>query len=202
MTDQRGWRAPADADERRRREQEWAAGQKEREKAWNAEFEKRQAAGEAEAREQQRVTGTARERESWGGGRRSGSIGFVDVTGPDGQPVRIAVVWLGRFRATAGRLHAYEPMRNLDGGGGTGEGVLLLIPIALLVGLNFGLRWLVLALLRRPRWAVAAKAGSERGKAGGNTVLLRTRDRAEAYRYAAALADRVERDGSAALTPR
>ncbi|MGA5820700.1 hypothetical protein ACPC54_22880 [Kitasatospora sp. NPDC094028] len=201
MADQRGWRAPADADERRQREREWAAAQKQREKVWNAEFAQRAAAGEAELRERQRIENTARERESWSGGRRTGSIGHVDTTGPDGEPVRIAVVWLGRLRATARPLHAYDPMRHLSGNAG-GEGVLLLIPIALLVGLNFGVRWLLLALLGRPRWAVAAKAGSERAKGGGNTVLLRTRRRSDALRYAAALADRIERDGAVALRSR
>ncbi|MEU3567460.1 hypothetical protein AB0E96_03375 [Kitasatospora sp. NPDC036755] len=200
MNSQRG--RQVDVEERLRREREWSAEQKKREKAWTAEFEQRQEARAAEELARQEGLSTAREREAWARGERDGSIGYVDVTGPDRRPVRIAVVWLGRLGATARPLHAYDPMRHVDGSGSGGEGVLLLIPIAALLGLNFGLRWLLLALLGRPRWAVAAKAGRDRGKRGGNTVLLRTRDRRQALRYAAALADRVERDGTAALTPR
>ncbi|MFE7588279.1 hypothetical protein ACFU6K_02685 [Kitasatospora sp. NPDC057512] len=196
MNSQRG--RQTDDEERLRRQWEWSAEQKKREKAWSEEFEQRQKTREAEDRALQESQSTTRERTAWARGERDGSIGYVDVTGPDRRPVRIAVVWLGRLGATHRPLHAYDPMRHVDGGGG-GEGVLLLVPIAALLGLNFGLRWLVLALLRRPRWAVAAKAGGNRGRRGGNTVLLRTRNRAEALKYAAALADRVERDGAAAL---
>lgn len=186
------------ADERREREQAWSTEQKKREKAWSEEFEQRRKAREAEDRELQESLSTTRERTAWARGERDGSIGYVDVTGPDRRPVRIAVVWLGRLGATHRPLHAYDPMRHVGGEAG-GEGVLLLVPIAAVLGLNFGLRWLVLALLRQPRWAVAAKTGGDRGKRGGNTVLLRTRNRAEALKAAAALADRVERDGAAAL---
>ncbi|MFI2611567.1 hypothetical protein [Kitasatospora sp. NPDC018619] len=189
------------ADERREREQAWSAGQKAREQAWTEQFEQRRQAGEAAEQELQERLAMAREREAWAHGRRSGSIGYVDVTGPDRRPVRIAVVWLGRFGATDRPLHAYDPLRHVGGSAG-GEGVLLLLPVAALLGLNFGLRWLVLALSGRRRWAVAVKAGRDRGRRGGNTVLLRTRDRAEALRYAAALADRIERGGTAALRSR
>ncbi|MFE7526714.1 hypothetical protein ACFU7Y_13425 [Kitasatospora sp. NPDC057542] len=199
MISQRGWQA--DGEERLRREQEWSAEQKKREKAWTEEFEERRKALQSE--EHQLATSIAANRAAWADGRRSGAAfaGYVDVTGPDAVPVRIAVVWLGRIGATRRPLNDYDPLRFVSGAGG-GEGVLLLIPVAALVGLNFGLRWLVLRLLGRPRWAVAAKAGSDRGKRGGNTVLLRTRDRATALKYAAALADRIEQDGTAALTPR
>ncbi|MET8545161.1 hypothetical protein ABZW03_31660 [Kitasatospora sp. NPDC004799] len=198
MSSQRGRRV--DAEERIRREQEWSAEQKKREKAWTEAFEQRQKVREAEQREHEEIRSTESERRAWTHGTRSGSIGYVDVTGPDGRPVRIAVVWLGRLFPTSRRLRAYEPLVNVDGT--AGEGVLLVIPIAILLGLNFGLRWLVLALLRRPRWAVAAKAGDDRHKRGGNTVLLRTRHRATALKYAAELADRIERDGAAALAAR
>ncbi|MFE7636256.1 hypothetical protein ACFU7Z_19700 [Kitasatospora sp. NPDC057518] len=196
MSNRGEWRVTAD--ERREREQAWSTEQKKREKAWSEEFEQRRKAREAEDRELQESLSTTRERTAWARGERDGSIGYVDVTGPDRRPVRIAVVWLGRLWATHRPLHTYDPMRHVGGEAG-GEGVLLLVPIAAVLGLNFGLRWLVLALLRRPRWAVAAKAGGDRGKRGGNTVLLRTRNRAEALKAAAAMADRVERDGAAAL---
>ncbi|MFD5431402.1 hypothetical protein ACFWJ4_04355 [Kitasatospora sp. NPDC127067] len=200
MSSQRG--RQIGADERRDRERAWTAEQKKRESAWTAEFEARQKAQQAEARERELATSIAANRTAWAEGRRTGAdaLGYVDATGPDAVTVRIAVVWLGRFRATRKRLNDYNPFRNVDPG--SGEGLIVLIPYAVLVGLDSGLRWLVLQLLGRPLWAVAAKAGSDRDKRGGNTVLLRTRDRAVALRHAAALADRVEQEGAAALTPR
>ncbi|MFD0273843.1 hypothetical protein ACFVHB_08005 [Kitasatospora sp. NPDC127111] len=196
--DERREREQAWSAEQKKREKAWTAEQKKREKAWTAEFEKRRQARETEDRERELRTSIAAERETWASGSRAGRTGFIDVAGPDGT-VRIAVVWLGRFGATARPLNDYSPLRHVVP---DGEGILLLIPVALLVGLNFGLRWLALALLGRPRWAVAAKAGPDRGGRGGNTVLLRTRDRSEALKYAAALADRVEQDGTAALRSR
>ncbi|MFE6054281.1 hypothetical protein ACFQ6N_26310 [Kitasatospora sp. NPDC056446] len=199
MNSQRG--RQLSGDERRERERAWSAQQKERERAWTEEFEKRGKVLEAEAREERFVTSVAQERLAWAEGRRAGSIGYVDVTGADGERVRIAVMWLGRFRATRKPLNDYDPFRQVEAG--AGEGLLLLIPYAVLVGLNAGLRWLVLRLANRPRWAVAAAAGPDRGKGGTrNLVLLRSRSRREALRYAAALADRVERDGTAALGSR
>ncbi|MFJ6622256.1 hypothetical protein ACIQOW_32335 [Kitasatospora sp. NPDC091335] len=200
MSSQRG--RQADGEERLRREREWSAEQKKREKAWSAEFEERRKAKEAEEQERRRAAAIASNRAAWATGRAGGSetIGYVDVTGPDAVPVRIAVVWLGRFGATARPLNDYRPLRNVDVGGG--EGIIYLIPYAALVGLNFGVRWLVLQLLGRPLWAVAARTGADRGGRGSATVLLRTRDRATALKRAAALADRVEQDGTAALRTR
>ncbi|MBV2154101.1 hypothetical protein [Kitasatospora sp. SUK 42] len=182
-------------EERQERERAWSADQKEREKAWTAEFEQRQKAAAAESYER----GVAQEREAWAKGERAGNIGYLDVTGPDGRRVRLAVVWLGRFRATSKRLNDYDPLRGFQA---FGDGALLLIPLAALVGLNFALRWAVLRLLGRPRWAVAAAVGPHVGTSGNNLVLRRFQARQDALRYAAALADEVERDGEAALTPR
>lgn len=93
MTGQRG--RQADGEERLRREREWSAEQRKREQAWTAAFEERRKAAEAEEREREIVTSIAANRTAWASGRRSGSdsIGYVDVTGPDAVPVRIAVVW-------------------------------------------------------------------------------------------------------------
>ncbi|MFF2077847.1 hypothetical protein ACFVXG_24205 [Kitasatospora sp. NPDC058162] len=189
-------RRPPTLEERQERERAWSAEQKKREKAWTAQFEKRQREQVAEAV----VTSTVQEREAWAKGERAGQIGYVDVTGPDDRRVRLAVVWLGRYRATAKPLNVYDPMRRF--GAAFGEGILVLIPIAALVGLDFVLRSTVLRLLGRPRWAVAAAVGPHVGTAGNNLVLRRCRSRREALRYAAAVADNVERDGAAALTPR
>ncbi|MER7850097.1 hypothetical protein ABTZ03_39890 [Kitasatospora sp. NPDC096077] len=189
-------RRPLSLEERQERERAWSAEQKKREKAWTAEFEERQRANGAEAV----ITSTVQEREAWAKGERAGRIGYLDVTGPDDLRVRIAVVWLGRFRATARRLNDYNPLRHA--GGDFGDGLLLTIPIAALAGLNFGLRWVVLRLFNRPRWAVAAAVGPHIGTCGHNLVLRRLRNRGEALRYAAALADDVEREGTAALRSR
>ncbi|MEV7599481.1 hypothetical protein AB0O91_19090 [Kitasatospora sp. NPDC089797] len=189
-------------EERQEREQAWSAEQRKRERAWTAAFEERQRAGAAEAA----LTSTAEERAAWAKGERGGRIGYLDVTGPAapagptgpaGEPVRIAVVWLGRYRATSRRLNDYVPLRGVGGDGC--EGTLLLIPVAALIGLDFGLRWTVLRLLGRPRWAVAAAVGPYIGTRGNNLVLRRFRNRKDALRHAAALADDVEREGPAAL---
>lgn len=191
-------------EERQERERAWSAEQKKRETAWTAEFEKRQKVLEAEGRERHRVEATAQERAAWAQGEQAGRIRYVDVTGPDDRRVRLAVVWLGRFRATARTLDDFDPLRHLSAA--AGEGLLLAIPLALLLavilGLDFVLRSTVLRLLGRPRWAVAAAVGPHVGTAGNNLVLRRCRSRREALRYAAAVADDVERDGTAALTPR
>ncbi|MFJ8625751.1 hypothetical protein ACIRD3_23270 [Kitasatospora sp. NPDC093550] len=201
MNSQRG--RQISADERRERERAWSAEQKKRERAWTEQFEKRQKVRETEDRERAHLAAIAGERQAWAEGRRTGSIGYLDVTGPDGVPVRIAVVWLGRFRATRKPLNGYDPLPAPELNGSGVEGILLFALYAVLVGLNSGLRWLVLRLADRPRWAVGAAAGPDRGKGGEhNTVLLRGRSRRQALRYAAALADRVEREGTAALTPR
>ncbi|MEU9042794.1 MULTISPECIES: hypothetical protein [unclassified Kitasatospora] len=200
MSSQRG--RQISVEERHEREQAWLVEQKKREKAWTAEFEKRQKVLEAEDRERRHVTSIAAERAAWAEGKRAGSVGFIDVTGPDEVPVRIAVMWLGRFRATRKPLNDYDPFRHVDGTGGGGDGLILLVLYTVLIGLNSGLRWLVLRLADRPRWAVAAAMGPDRGKGGpNNIVLLRSRSRRRALRSAAALADRVEQDGTAALTP-
>ncbi|MER7669187.1 hypothetical protein ABTY61_12015 [Kitasatospora sp. NPDC096128] len=199
MSNHRG--RQADADERRERERAWSAGQQERERAWSAEFEQRQRDLEVEYRERHRVEATARERRAWAGGGRDGGIGCVDVTGPDDRRVRLALVWLGGFRATRKPLSDQLPLRNL-GTPSDAVGLLLTVLVLTVLGLDFWLRWTVLTLLGRPRWAVAAAVGPHIGTAGNNLVLRRCRSRREALRYAAAVADDVERDGAAALTPR
>ncbi|MFD8782048.1 hypothetical protein [Kitasatospora sp. NPDC059599] len=201
MNSQRG--RQIDADERRERERAWSAEQKEREKAWTARFEERRKVIEAESRERLRAESIAAERAAWAKGERAGSIGYLDVTGPDEVPVRIAVVWLGRFRATRKPLDNHDPIPATDLSAAGGGGLLLFLLYVVLVGLNTGLRSLALRLTGRPRWAVGTATGPDRGKGGGNnTVLLRSHSHREALRYAAALADRVEQDGTAALTPR
>ncbi|MFJ9608191.1 hypothetical protein ACIRS1_17825 [Kitasatospora sp. NPDC101176] len=191
---------PVSGEERLQRERAWSAGQQEREAAWNARHEAQQKAWQAQERERQAARAAESERAAWTRGRRAGQVGHLDVTGPDGVPVRIAVVWLGRFRATTRPLNDYNPLRHVQPDGG--DGLLLLVPFALLVLLDFAVRWSFLRLTGRPCWAVAAAAGPDIGTRGRNLVLRRTPSRRPALLAAAALADRVERDGVAALTPR
>ncbi|MFJ9694122.1 hypothetical protein [Kitasatospora sp. NPDC101183] len=187
------------AEERQERERAWSIAQKERERAFDAAMEQRR----AEVAEEALVSLNAQERQAWATGKRGSRLRYLEVATPDGEQVRIAVIWLGRFRAARRPLKVYDP---LDGVMPDGEGVLLLLPIAAFLGLNFGIRWSFLRLIGRPCWAVAAAAGDDRGKGRGNVVVLRTRRRDTALRRAAALAGEVERTGRLALltplTPR
>ncbi|MET8702515.1 hypothetical protein ABZW10_27165 [Kitasatospora sp. NPDC004723] len=167
--------------------------QRRREREWTAEFERRAAATDAARAERTRVERAAALRAAWARGERGERHAFTEVGGPDGgEPVRIAVVWLGRFRAVA---RACRPSASGGGQITDGLGVVLLLPVLLLLGLDHGLRLLFLRLSGRPRWAVVAAVG-----AGGKPVVVhRGRDQRPAALAAAALAERVEREGAAAL---
>ncbi|MFE7563228.1 hypothetical protein [Kitasatospora sp. NPDC057500] len=90
MTDEVDERRAA-REERRRREREWTAA-----------FEQKAAADAARA-ERGRAECTAALRAPRVHGGRGGNHTFAEVTGPDGgEPVRIAVVRPGRYRACPG----------------------------------------------------------------------------------------------------
>ncbi|GAA1404417.1 hypothetical protein GCM10009639_50310 [Kitasatospora putterlickiae] len=179
-----------EVDERRAAREE----QRRREREWTAEFERRASAADAARAERARAERTAALRAAWAGGERGGSHSFAEVTGPDGgEPVRIAVAWLGRHRAVArafrdGPTHGQisDPL-----------GIAIVAVAALVLGLDHGIRRLILRLSDRPRWAVVAAVGPD-----GKPVLVHhDRDERPVALAAAALADRVEREGPTALRP-
>ncbi|MER7704275.1 hypothetical protein ABTX81_15410 [Kitasatospora sp. NPDC097605] len=142
------------ADERRAAREE----QRRREREWTAEFERRAAAADAARAERERAERNAALRAAWVRGTRGGNHAFAEVAGPDGgEPVRIAVVWPGRHRAAR---------RAFRGGPTHGPisdpvGLLLVIAVGLVPGLDLGVRRLVLRLSDRPRWAVVAAVGAK-----------------------------------------
>jgi hypothetical protein len=172
-----------------------AQDQRRREQEWLARFEQRQAELTAQAEAQRRDGAMAAERARWAEGKRGGQedYGYVEVTGPDAEPVRIGVVWLGRFRAVARAFRT-------TGGGPVGlvdpYAIVILVAFGLVLLANFAVRWALLRLTGRPRWAVVVAVGA----GGEGTVVLRGRDRAQIARAAAALADRVEQEGASAAT--
>ncbi|MFF7455093.1 hypothetical protein [Kitasatospora sp. NPDC008115] len=106
--------------------------------------------------------------------------------------MRIAVVWLGRHRAVA---------RAFRGGPTHGRisdplGFAIVAVTALVLGIDHGIRRLILRLSDRPRRAVAAV-----GPDGEPVLVHHDRDERPVALAAAALADRVEREGPAALHP-
>lgn len=185
-------------DERRRREREWSA-----------EFERRAAAGALARTEREkadevaaRVRRTVERRAGWARGERGHLGEIVEVAGPvadgpgavAGEPVRIAVAWRGRFRSVA---RAFRPV-SVPTFETVGEGFLFVVPYAVLFGLYRGTGRLVLTLTRRPAWAVVAAVGP-----GRPFVVQACADGRTAAEAAAALADRVEQEGAAAvLVPR
>ncbi|MFE1320051.1 hypothetical protein [Kitasatospora phosalacinea] len=166
--------------ERLRREREWVEALEKRIQERNAVERARR---EAEARQA--------ERDSWGKGERGAAGSHTEVTGPDGEPVRIAVVWLGRHQAVAQAFRPSSSM-NLET---SGEAFLLVIPYLLLLGLYRATCWLLLELRRGPRWAVAVAVGPT----ARPVAVLRGRDREQVIRAASDLAARVEQEGAAAV---
>lgn len=71
------------------------------------------------------------------------------------------------------------------------------IVAAAVVVLFLTFRWLFIELTGRPHFVVTAYPDGD-----GEHVAARTRRRAAALKAAATLADRIERDGATALTPR
>ncbi|MER5355901.1 hypothetical protein ABT093_36975 [Kitasatospora sp. NPDC002551] len=178
----------AEVDERRAAREE----QRRREREWTAEFERKAAAADAARAERERAGRAAALRACWARGERGESHAFAEIAGPDGgEPVRIAVVWLGRFRAVP---RAFRGSLT-HGAIGDGLGFLILLAVALLVGLHHVVRRLFLRWSGGPRWAVVGTAGP----GGKHVVVRRERDVGPAALAAAELADRVEREGAAAL---
>ncbi|WP_380279394.1 hypothetical protein [Kitasatospora purpeofusca] len=174
-------------DERAAREE-----QRRREREWTAEFERRAAATDAARAERARAESAAALRACWARGERGERHTFVEVVGPDGgEPVRIAVVWLGRYRAVRRAFRGSITHGSVS----DGLGFVIVAAVALVLGLHHVVRRLLLRLSDGPRWAVVAAVGP----GGKHVVVLRERDEPPAAFAAAALADRIERDGAAGL---
>ncbi|MEU6232074.1 hypothetical protein [Kitasatospora sp. NPDC047058] len=146
----------------------------------------------------------ALQRKAWARGDGIKHADSVEVTGPDGEPVRIRVQWgLGTGEPEPGTGKG----GGKRGGRGTGAigdpvGVIAAVVVAVLALLGLGLavkyatRWLYLELTGRPHYAVVAEDGARR------TVTTRSRRRRESLLAAAALADEIERTGTAAVRAR
>ncbi|MFG2909357.1 hypothetical protein ACGF13_30355 [Kitasatospora sp. NPDC048286] len=141
--------------------------------------------------ERENAGAMALQRKAWARGDKTGFAGCVKVAGPDGLPVLIAIERPFRYR---------EPAK-----GSSGEKllyVLAVIPfmeiaVTAVVVLFLAFRWLFIELTGRPHFEVTALP-----EGGREQVLARTRRRPAAMKAATALADEVERSGTAALTPR
>ncbi|WP_416874854.1 hypothetical protein [Kitasatospora sp. SC0581] len=133
----------------------------------------------------------ALQRKAWARGDRTVFTHVVDVTGPDGRPVTVSLSWLGEYQGPEEGSRS-EKLLNL----------LALVPFmevvaAAVIGLTLLSRWLFIELTGRPHFAVTARIDGADG--ADWQVVARTRRRPAAMKAAAALADRVERDGAAAL---
>ncbi|MER5355902.1 hypothetical protein ABT093_36980 [Kitasatospora sp. NPDC002551] len=147
----------------------------------------------AEQRQRARARAIARQRRSWARGE---TINWapVTVTTPDGRPVGLRVAW-----ADAGLPSG----KHSDKHSGRHELIAFLLGLLVLLSelsgvllvLGLALRWLFIELTGRPHYAVLATADNT------PVAVHRTRRRRQALLAAAALADRVEREGTTALTP-
>ncbi|MER7847069.1 hypothetical protein ABTZ03_24315 [Kitasatospora sp. NPDC096077] len=141
------------------------------------------------------------QRRAWGRGEPGGFAGHVEVWGPDGVPVRIAV---GR----GGGLARIGKPSELGKSGPVDMimGCAPLVPVVVAVAVVGGIVMLVVTMVRRlvvelsgkPHWSVSAAVGAESSAA---VVVWRSRRAPESARAAAELADRVEREGAAAVLP-
>ncbi|WP_380279398.1 hypothetical protein [Kitasatospora purpeofusca] len=145
----------------------------------------------AEHERRARAGAVARQRRSWARGE---NIHWtpVTVTTPDGRPVGLRVVWVGAGLPADGELDKRESRNRFV------VGLLGLLTVLSEIGgalllLALALRWLFIELTGRPHYAVLATAD------GVPVAVQRTRRRKQALIAAAALADRIERDGTAAL---
>uniref|UniRef100_UPI0036D3B2E3 hypothetical protein n=1 Tax=Kitasatospora purpeofusca TaxID=67352 RepID=UPI0036D3B2E3 len=144
------------------------------------------------------------QRRSWARGENVPYTGYVEVAGPDRTAVHLSVVRLdvpgavpkpkpARPTAEPKRRRRPGPDASALASDASGLGAVL----AMAVGLGFLLlvtgRWLFIELTGRPHYAVLATAD-------GVPAVQRTRRRKQALIAAATLADRIERDGTAALT--
>ncbi|MFJ8476877.1 hypothetical protein [Kitasatospora sp. NPDC094011] len=141
------------------------------------------------------------QRRAWGRGESGGFADHVEVRGPDGVPVRIAVGRVGLSTRIG------EPPRNgkpspVDVIVGCAPLVPVVVAVAVVVGIVAlvvtMVRRLVLELSGKPHWSVSAAVGAEPSAA---VVVCRSRRAPESARAAAELADRVEREGAAAVRP-
>ncbi|MFB7474033.1 hypothetical protein [Kitasatospora sp. NPDC056184] len=167
--------------------------QRRREREWTAEFERRAAAADTAREERARADRAAALRAAWARGGRGERHTFAEVAAPDGgEPVRIAVVWLGRYRPVRRAFRGSVTHGQV----GDGLGIVIVAAAGLVLGLHHIVRRLLLRLSDGPRWAVVAAVRPD----GKHVVVRRERDERPAALAAAALADRVERDGAAAVT--
>ncbi|GAA1404421.1 hypothetical protein GCM10009639_50320 [Kitasatospora putterlickiae] len=116
----------------------------------------------------------------------------LTVTTPDGRLVGLRVVRVGSgppAADVAGKPGARSDLLV----GVLGLLALLAEFVAVLMLLGLAVQWLFVELTGRPRWAVVATAD------GVPLTVQRTRRREQALIAAAALADRLEREGTAAL---
>ncbi|MFJ9443955.1 hypothetical protein ACIRRH_19070 [Kitasatospora sp. NPDC101235] len=149
-----------------------------------------------EERERQLQAGSdpgmmAIQRRAWARGDRTYFTGCVQVAGPDGRPVMVAIDRPGQYREPA-QGGFVEKLLN----------VLAVIPFheivaAAVVVLFLTSRWLFIELTGRPHFVVTAHPEGD-----GRQVVARARRRPAAMRAATAVVDEVERAGTAALTPR
>ncbi|MEV6972382.1 hypothetical protein [Kitasatospora sp. NPDC093806] len=145
------------------------------------------------------------QRRSWARGESINFTGYVEVAGPDRQRICLYVVWLGSPGAVPkpkSKPKRFRRLRrfNLDSSGLASDASGLGALLAVIVGLGFLLflatRWLFIELTGRPHYAVLAITAA----AGAHVITHRTRRRKPSLLAAADLADRVERDGAAAVS--
>ncbi|MFE6865457.1 hypothetical protein ACFVFS_02755 [Kitasatospora sp. NPDC057692] len=145
----------------------------------------------AEQRRRAEADAVALQRRSWARGENVHWTP-VTVTTPDGRPVGLRVVWVGAGLPGDGKPDKRGARNRLV------VGILGLLTLlselgGALVFLGLALRWLHIELTGRPHYAVLATAD------GVPVAVHRTRRRKQALTAAAALADRVEREGTTAL---
>ncbi|MFB7474031.1 hypothetical protein [Kitasatospora sp. NPDC056184] len=145
----------------------------------------------AEQRRRAKADAVALQRRSWARGENVHWTP-VTVTTPDGRPVGLRVVWIGAGLPGDGNLDR-RASRNLVAVHLMGLLVLLSELVGALMLLGLALRWLHIELTGRPHYAVLATAD------GAPVAVHRTRRRKQALIAAAALADRIEREGTTAL---
>ncbi|MET8702514.1 hypothetical protein ABZW10_27160 [Kitasatospora sp. NPDC004723] len=158
-------------------------------------WEERYRQGRADKADQQqraRADAVALQRRSWARGENVHGTP-VTVTAPDGRPVGLRVVWAGAG-LPAGREPDRRRTRSRFLAGLLGGLAALSELVGALALLGLALRWLFIELTGRPHYAVLATTD------GSPLAVHRTRRRRQALIAASALADRIEHDGTAALT--
>jgi hypothetical protein len=137
----------------------------------------------------------ALQRRAWARGENGGFAQYVEVTGPDGIPVRL------RLRGVSGGDETFkEPPKERRGSplDTLIEFPPVLLLLLIVVPVVVLIRWLAGVVTRRPHWvAVIAAVGAAPGT---EFVVVRAVEAVEARRLAAELADRVEREGASGVS--